>query len=334
MASISIVIPCYNVAPYLREALDSVLNQTYVNWECLCIDDGSKDDSATILDHYARLDARFRIIHQPNVGVSQARHRGIVGIKGQWLAWVDSDDIVSSDYLSHLEETARKTNAEFVWADYYERLKSKDKYINQSCELTEEACTRAFITGELWGGVWGKLFSVARIRQYKLGFKNYDFSVHEDLCFVLSYLVTGATLAHCPHADYYYNLREGSLLRTREKPTVKALNASEKVQLELERILKEKDVKAVLYARREHIKFLAYTLKEIPSKRFNALFPEITKLHVEETSLAHKILFYLACRGCRGGICVLFYVFRRIKHSPISKGVAYIRRWCMSVSRR
>ena len=70
----SIIIPVYNVAPYLRECLDSVLAQTYPNWECLCVNDGSTDGSSAILDEYAEKDSRFRVFHKTNGGVSAARN--------------------------------------------------------------------------------------------------------------------------------------------------------------------------------------------------------------------------------------------------------------------
>lgn len=73
----SVIVPVYNVAPYLGECLDSVLAQTFTDWECLCTDDGSKDGSDLILDAYARRDPRFRITHQPNAGVSAARNRAL-----------------------------------------------------------------------------------------------------------------------------------------------------------------------------------------------------------------------------------------------------------------
>ena len=73
----SVIVPVYNVAPYLGECLDSVLAQTFADWECLCTDDGSKDGSDLILDAYARRDPRFRIVHQPNAGVSAARNRAL-----------------------------------------------------------------------------------------------------------------------------------------------------------------------------------------------------------------------------------------------------------------
>lgn len=95
----SIIIPVYNVAPYLRECLDSVLAQTLTDWEAICVDDGSTDGSGAILDEYAAKDKRFRVIHQKNAGVSAARNTALDTAKGEWLIFLDGDDILRADGL-------------------------------------------------------------------------------------------------------------------------------------------------------------------------------------------------------------------------------------------
>ena len=95
----SIIIPVYNVAPYLRECLDSVLAQTFTNWEAICVDDGSTDGSGAILDEYAVKDKRFRVIHQNNAGVSAARNAAMELMNGDWFLFVDADDEIRQDAL-------------------------------------------------------------------------------------------------------------------------------------------------------------------------------------------------------------------------------------------
>lgn len=98
----SIIVPVYNVAPYLRACLDSILAQTYTNWEAICVDDGSTDGSAVILDEYADKDSRIRVIHQANAGVSCARNVGLVYASGEWLWFVDGDDTINPEALKIL----------------------------------------------------------------------------------------------------------------------------------------------------------------------------------------------------------------------------------------
>lgn len=95
----SIIIPVYNVAPYLRECLDSVLAQTYADWEAVCVDDGSTDGSGAILDEYAARDKRLRVVHQENAGVSSARNAGLNIARGEWVWFLDGDDLIASNSL-------------------------------------------------------------------------------------------------------------------------------------------------------------------------------------------------------------------------------------------
>lgn len=99
---LSIIIPVYNVAPYLRECLDSLLAQTFADWEAVCVDDGSADASGKILDEYADKDARIRVVHQTNRGVSAARNAALDMVKGEWIGFLDADDTIAVDWFERL----------------------------------------------------------------------------------------------------------------------------------------------------------------------------------------------------------------------------------------
>ena len=99
---ISVVVPVYNAERSIRGTLESVAAQTLSEWECVCVDDGSTDGSAAILDEWAEKDGRFRVVHQPNAGVSAARNRGLELATGDYLWFVDGDDLVSDDSLGVL----------------------------------------------------------------------------------------------------------------------------------------------------------------------------------------------------------------------------------------
>ena len=109
---ISVIIPVYNVEEYLCRCVDSVLDQTYRNTEILLVDDGSPDNCPAICDEYARQDARVRVLHQENKGLSGARNAGIDVAKGQWLAFVDSDDYLAPDFLERLLEACERTGSD------------------------------------------------------------------------------------------------------------------------------------------------------------------------------------------------------------------------------
>lgn len=92
---ISIIVPVYNVEKYLRRCLDSIRAQTFTDFECICVDDGSSDGSGKILDEYAEKDGMFRVIHQANAGVSAARNAGLDVARGEYVCFVDADDYIA-----------------------------------------------------------------------------------------------------------------------------------------------------------------------------------------------------------------------------------------------
>lgn len=99
---LSVIVPVFNVAPYLRDCLDSLCVQTFSEWEAVCVDDGSTDSSGAILDEYAAKDHRFRVIHQSNGGVSAARNRAIDAARGDWLGFLDGDDTIERDWFERM----------------------------------------------------------------------------------------------------------------------------------------------------------------------------------------------------------------------------------------
>ncbi len=102
MPQISIIVPVYNIEKYFHRCVDSILSQTFTDFELLLINDGSNDNSGAICDEYAAKDARIRVFHKENGGVSSARNLGLDNAKGEWITFVDSDDYVKPDYLSNL----------------------------------------------------------------------------------------------------------------------------------------------------------------------------------------------------------------------------------------
>lgn len=96
----SVVIPVYNVAPYLRECLDSVLAQTYPHWEAICVDDGSSDGGGAILDEYANVEPRIHVIHKANGGVASARNAAFAVLSGEWFLCLDADDVWAPTLLA------------------------------------------------------------------------------------------------------------------------------------------------------------------------------------------------------------------------------------------
>ena len=133
----SIIIPVYNVAPYLRECLDSVLAQTFTDWEAICVDDGSTDGSGDVLDEYAAKDKRFRVIHQKNAGVGAARNKGLDIANGNWILFLDSDDVWQHNLLSTVVSMTKAYPGERLYCfnlDYFKDVFSS----SQGCSAGDD----------------------------------------------------------------------------------------------------------------------------------------------------------------------------------------------------
>lgn len=138
---VSIVMPCYNGEDFIKETIDSVLKQTYTNWELLVIDDGSKDDSPSIVNKYASDDSRIKLIKQQNAGSAVARNNGIRHSKGQFLALLDSDDIWLPDFLESQIRFIRQKGAVCVCSSY-------SRIDEQSNDILKPVMSKPIITSK------------------------------------------------------------------------------------------------------------------------------------------------------------------------------------------
>ena len=114
METVSIIIPVYNTERYLRECLDSVVNQTYVDLEIIIVDDGSTDSSGEICDEYDAIDYRIKVIHQKNAGAANAKNTGLDNVTGNFVAFVDSDDYVSNKWIETMLQAMKRYNTDIV----------------------------------------------------------------------------------------------------------------------------------------------------------------------------------------------------------------------------
>lgn len=160
---ISVIVPVYNSADYLPQCVDALLQQSFPEFELILVDDGSTDFSGAACDGYAAADSRVKVIHQENQGQSAARNRGIDESSGQYLAFVDSDDYVTEDYLRYLLELLKENaNCSFSACNWFVVRKGKPKLAFQADSPTHFSREEAFHSVLYHGAVdvssWGKLF--------------------------------------------------------------------------------------------------------------------------------------------------------------------------------
>ena len=217
---ISIIIPVYNVAPYLDECLQSVVNQMYTDWECILVDDGSTDGSSEICDAWGKKDSRFVVCHQENGGVSKARNCGIRKAKGEYIVFIDSDDWVGKQ---HLWELVNAEKADLVVSgikqEYsdgtsreYKNTHNKTFPFNQSSIDDIVGLYERFM---LYGPV-AKLYVASIIKEHQIEFP-LNCSYGEDLQFNLMYLEFVASISQIDDVSYYYR-RGSDTLSTTHRP--------------------------------------------------------------------------------------------------------------------
>lgn len=216
---ISIIIPVYNVSQYIDHCLQSVKEQSYTDWECILVDDGSKDDSGEKCDEWCKCDSRFHVIHQPNHGVSAARNNALRVVKGEWVTFIDSDDWLEKDYLSlMLNETV---DVDLVVSGQIREFANNRQIIYVPDNTEVFPLTSAFSENFnnlnkkfLLYAPHEKLFKVDIIRDNNLQF-DVCCSYGEDLQFVYQYLEHTTTIATVNHALYHYRMGDGNTLSTK-----------------------------------------------------------------------------------------------------------------------
>lgn len=221
----SIVIPVYKVEAYLPKCLDSVLNQTCSDWECVCVDDGSPDRCGAILDDYAKRDVRFRVIHQSNGGVSAARNAALDVAKGEWVQFLDSDDSLALDFLALLAEKIKL----YPQVDAIEH--AAVYCYNDGTRKIGSVCGRKLPVGiltaqQILADPFGKKYTaLARCSCYKI-FRRSVIEAHhlrfcvgmplsEDSLFATQFYAYADKVVSCPDVAGYLRIyREGSALAT------------------------------------------------------------------------------------------------------------------------
>lgn len=220
MPKISVIVPIYNVELYLRKCIDSILNQEFPDFELLLVDDGSTDASGIICDEYALMDARIKVFHTSNRGVSAARNLGMDQASGEWITFVDSDDWVEKEYLSCFlqSELAPKSIAyQGVILDYSACHRENMIGISYAdISFDSSNIVRAISEYKILNNclIAAKLFNREVIRQHHIRFCE-RISLAEDMIFVRHYLCYVEEIRLYALASYHYMQRFSKSLSNR-----------------------------------------------------------------------------------------------------------------------
>lgn len=202
---ISIVVAVYKAERYIRRCIDSIITQSYADFELLLIDDGSPDNSGVICDEYAAKDNRVRVFHKENGGVSSARQVGLENAKGQYVIHVDPDDWVDSDMLESLYSKAIQDDADMVICDYYISGKS-DIIIKQNISDTNPTkLLSEYLLQNLHASCCNKLVKTKLFADYGISFPQ-EIIRWEDLWVTCHLLMLPIRISYLPRAFYHYDV--------------------------------------------------------------------------------------------------------------------------------
>ncbi|MEG1311456.1 MAG: glycosyltransferase family 2 protein [Romboutsia sp.] len=239
LSKVSIIIPVYNCEKYIGKCLDSILNQSYIGYEVIVIDDGSTDDTLNIIKKYSISNENIKYFSQKNSGPSTARNYGIEVSKSEYLVFIDADDTIQEKYLEILLEKIIYLNVDIVACGYidiskYGIYKLNDFYANEEVIQREKFTDCIFLgTG---GTLWGKIFKREIVEKYKLRL-NPDIFMCEDMLFLLEYTMKCSKYGVIKENIYRYNrLNDNSIS---SKTNFNYYNKLILVVERIEKILKE-----------------------------------------------------------------------------------------------
>lgn len=216
MAEVSIIVPVYQVEKYIRQCIDSILAQTFTDFELILVDDGSKDRSGQICDEYAGMDKRVKVIHQKNSGAAAARNSGMDQAIGDYFLFVDSDDYVVPTMVECLYEKVVKEKADIAVCNYlyfFENDREKDFSTNIKSEVLPG--TEIFYNRKnernygIWTVVWNKLYRKETVGKVRFRFGRY----FEDEFWANDIYQMDIKVVTIPECLYYYRQHDESTMK-------------------------------------------------------------------------------------------------------------------------
>ena len=224
--SVSVIVPVYKVERYIRECIESVLAQSYEDFELILVDDGSPDHCGAICDEYARKDRRIRVIHKENGGVSNARNAGLDAATGKYIYFLDSDDYAHPSLLEKAVEQM-ETGLDMVvfnsWSCYDDGTVTPNAHPVRGdisfCTDREksEFLKKTLLDFKIGWAPWNRVYVREIIEKYELRFADYRRIVAEDLYFCFCYCTHIQKIRVIDDHLYYYRLREESLTVLQKK---------------------------------------------------------------------------------------------------------------------
>ena len=301
---VSIIVPIYNAENYLRRCLDSIVAQTFKDFEAILVDDGSADGSGALCDEFAAKDVRFKVVHQENSGVSVARQTGMDVAQGKYVIHADSDDWVEKDWITQLVEKIEENDADIAICDFDKILRNKtihfyeDPFSDNQTDMIQK-----LLSGKLWGTSYNKLVRRELFAKYDIRFIP-SMCMWEDLYVSCRLLMNPLKIAYVPKILYHYDfsLNSSSLCKRFDEQRI---NSAKLFVDLLEPHLSGKKYSDLWFWRKSIIKTWAFRAG-YRGKSLQDIFPEINNRYIKEAqnkpiwNMAYCVSFYLKDRPKTG----------------------------------
>lgn len=297
---ISVIVPVYKAETYLRRCVNSILAQTFQDFEVLLIDDGSPDKSGEICDEYAKKDSRVRVFHKENGGVSSARQCGIDNALGEYTIHADPDDWVEPNMLEELYKKAKKEDADMVICDYYTEGTNtgKIRYVQQKPSSLDHDTVLKELFQQLHGSCCNKLVRRACYKKYDVKFP-LEISYCEDLYVNVVLLMYNIKVSYLNEAFYHYtqDININSLSKTYNIESY--FQDKKKLQMFLKLLEFNKHYESCRQFMVVNLVRRAYEMSNYSSVEFKQLMYEYrtTIKNSEFLSFKYKFLLYFSCVG-------------------------------------
>ena len=221
---ISVIIPVFNVENYLDECVNSILNQTYSNFEIILVDDGSTDSSGDICDKFQNISENVYVFHQKNAGLSEARTAGYLKSSGKYIYFLDSDDYIAPDTLERLCKIAESDSADVVFFDAHSFMDKSDESVKQNYKRIHkynsakgiEVFEKMQELGEFHSAVPLLFLKKSFIDKYEISFIPGVF--YEDMAYTFSVFCLAETVSQCSEALYFRRYRADSIMTSKKSP--------------------------------------------------------------------------------------------------------------------
>lgn len=261
MPKVSIIVPVYNVERYLSECLDSIRSQTMQDWEAILVDDGSTDSSGIVCDDYAAKDSRFRVLHKENGGAASAKNVGLDHVTGEYTAFLDSDDTVSSVWLETCMALCSEADViEYAFDKHYVSCYERVAFAEETGSFTAESYLSQYLDNWQCSLFWNKIFNSELLRTVRF---RKERRCIDDEFFTYKAVSYADVIIRIPDVLYHYRQRQSGAV-TSEKNKKQITDDALEILIEryqwvcrkfpgLRRIFLQHDVDIMFYFAREFI---------------------------------------------------------------------------------